>query len=63
MTPDTYSYLLALIERDEDCLLDAYGEGEKLNSLLLQRAEVKKQLAEIYTFYTLQKENKSAAWR
>lgn len=55
MTPDTYSYLLALIEDDEDILLDAYNEGEKLNSLLQKRAEAKKQLAELYTFYTLNK--------
>jgi hypothetical protein len=55
MTPDTYSYLLALIEYDEDNLVDAFNEGEKLNSLLQKRAEVKKQLAEIYTFYILQK--------
>lgn len=55
MTSETYSYLLSLIEYDEDCLLDAYNEGETLDSLLKKRGETKKQLAELYTFYTLNK--------
>ena len=55
MTAETYSYLLALIEHDEDCLLDAYNEGETLDSLLQKRGEMKKQLAELYSFYLLNK--------
>jgi hypothetical protein len=51
MTAETYSYLLALIEHDEDCLLDAYNDGETLDSLLQKRGKVKKQLAELYLFY------------
>lgn len=56
MTSETYSYLLSIIEHDEDCLFEEYhGKEEELASLLQKRTEVKKQLAELYTFYTLNK--------
>lgn len=55
MTPDIYSYLLSLIEYEEDFLFEVYSEGKTLHSLLQERAKAKEQLAELYTFYTLNK--------
>lgn len=55
MTSETYSYLLSIIEHDEDCLFESYPEGETLDSLLQKRGQVKKQLAELYSYYLLNK--------
>lgn len=52
MTADTYSYLLSLIEKDEDRFIDVLDEGEQLDESF---AQTRKQLAELYTFYTLNK--------
>lgn len=52
MTASTYSYLLHLIEKDEERFIDTLDDGEELDESF---AETKKQLAELYTFYTLNK--------
>lgn len=52
MTASTYSYVLSLLEKDEERFIDILDNGEELDENF---AETKKQLAELYTFYTLNK--------